>query len=200
MTTRTNRALRLAACAGFLLFGVGCATFELDDHHSFADWYVGDPGFDGAFGTKTIYAERPAIYGHFRLPEVVFQPVGGLHYPRRRVNTDRGQAAAMEAWEKAQRTGQAVQYQRETTVVGGHEKSFWFDTIDAGVIEIVPYRLWASDASAGEKVVYTLLQPGVTLVNACMTFVRAPIYAYLDVDKLLSVPVALLYYGSEEEE
>jgi hypothetical protein len=175
------------------------------DYDGFGEWLIGPPGFDKALGGKDnkegLLGSRFWIYGPFRLPEVVIQPAGGLTYPKRWTVTNSSLmdafAAMGEARQQAQYTGYGTAtYTRVTKLENGPDNSLYFDWFDAGAIELIPYRTWASDKGVGYKIGMTLLQPFNTTMNLMMTIVRGPIYVTHDALKLVTLPVAVVYYAT----
>ena len=79
---------------------------------------------NGTDSKEGIYGDRPFIYGPFRLPELAFQPVGGLNYPKRRTMTNESlgdmMAAVADSQSQARATGYGqASYTRVTRVETG---------------------------------------------------------------------------------
>jgi hypothetical protein len=202
---RIEHAAVLVGLALLVLGTSGCSVFRLADYDGFGKWLIGPPGFDKAVsGKKTkagILGKRPWIYGPFRIPEVVLQPAGGLTYPKRWTVTNGSLmdafAALGEAQSQARSTGYgSATYTRVTKLEDGPDNSLYFDWFDAGAIELIPYRTWASNKGVGYKIGMTLLQPLNTTMNLLMVIVRGPIYVTHDAFKLVTLPVAVVYYAS----
>lgn len=181
----------------------GCSIFQLGKSKSFGDWYVGPPGFSRGLdqNSKTrLNGKRSPIFGHFRLPEIIVQPHGGLEYPSRYTQTTDSMLEAMS-------TQMALQPGETATVTvffksrgeGNPEDSLAFDMFDGGLLEIIPYRLYTSKKGIGYKLGMTLVEPLITLMRGIGLFVRAPAYAIHDTVKILMIPVAAIYYGSGDE-
>jgi hypothetical protein len=203
------KSARAIGALTLLLASSGCSMFELGKYKSFGDWYVGPPGFTRALegtGADSIDGDRPPIYGHFRTFEILFQPVGGWHYPARSTATNGTLFEAMAAQAEAQRQAEYSGYGTATyTSTRIHTdkatESLSFDWYDGGLVELVPYRTYASDEGVGYKVGVTLMQP----LNWCWMLVndvviRAPVYVTHDVLKMVMVPVAAIYYAGGDEE
>ncbi len=195
----------------FVLYCTGCSVFRFGDYKSFGEWLRGPAGFSRALDGKEhrdgIEEERSWIYLHFRMFELVFQPAGGIKYPRRITvtNSSLGDAimAGLEARSEAQSYGYGeATYTRVSGLRTGPKDSLYFDFFDAGLLEIIPYRTWASDEDLSYKIGMTLLQPFTTTVTGLFMIVRGPIYAGHDVVKTLTIPAAAIYYntGSDEGE
>ncbi len=179
----------------------GCSIVQFDRFGSFGDWFVGSPGFNKTFSdaynypspSDLIMEERPAIYGHFRLFEVIFQPVGGWQYPQRKTASDHV---------KRHFTDEEVDVEdvRRTTRMrerGDATYALSFNTMEAGLLELVPYRLFNSNATTAEKVVGAVVQPGVIIIQVALDFVRLPVYAVHDVAKTFMIPVAAIHYAGK---
>ena len=203
----SRTVVRLGALA-LLLGGSACSVFELDQYKDFGDWYVGPPGFTGAMDgadDAKIVGERPACYGHFRTPELLFQPIGGWEYPERTTVTNETLFNAFAASGEAQRNAQydggvGVAYYESTKIhTDRATDSLSFDWYDAGLVELVPYRTYASDEDVGYKIGVTLMQP----LNWCWMVVndvviRAPVLVTHDVLKTVMLPVAAIYYSGKD--
>lgn len=91
---------------------------------------------DGTDAKEGIYGDRSFIYGPFRLPELVFQPVDGLKYPKRRTITNDSLMDALgavgEAQAQARSTGYgSATYTRVTRVENGANNCLQFDWFDS---------------------------------------------------------------------
>jgi hypothetical protein len=167
----------------------------MSDYDSFGEWFIGPPGatkmFEGASAREGLKCDRPWIYGHLRTPEVIFQPAGGVKYPERRTATNGSLFNAMAAQ-------QHTTYTWTTVYEKGADNSLAFDWLDAGMVEIIPYRMWASEKSCKYKTGMTILQPlnGIMMAG-CKVYGVAPINILHDVVKTLTIPVAVVYYASD---
>ena len=204
MTTR----LLLVLASAFVFSG--CSIFEWGKYDSFGEWYIGPAGItkmmEGTRSDEGLKVDRPPIYGHFRLPEVILQPAGGLKYPRRRTITNASLgdaiAATAEAQNQARATGYgSASYTRVTIITDGPEDSLNFDWNDAGLVELIPYRTYFSDKGIGYKIGITLVQPLNYTMTAIMSiFFRAPVYVFHDSLKTVTIPFAALYYYATAED
>ena len=200
------RVLRLILPWMMLVPVTGCSVFEWSRYDSFGEWYVGPAGFthamEGESSREGLLVSRPPIYGHFRLPELLIQPAGGWTYPKRITITNSSLVDAINAGLEAQRQADmyghgTASYMRVTEREDGPENSVFFDWWDAGIVEIIPYRTWASDEGVGYKIGITLLQP----LNSTMTalyslIIRGPCYIVHDSLKTVTIPFAGIYYAS----
>lgn len=197
-------SLSLLCLLGLVLgpLAAGCSSLSFGKYKSFSEWYVGPPGWDRMASGATenelvefeqgLYGERPAIYGHLRFPELIFQPVGGGQYPKRRTVTTESFLDAMGARERGY-------YTHKVGNRDGAEDSLKFDLFDAGFIEAgLPYRTWLSSEGVGYKVGITLAQPLTAIAMVSMALVRVPAYVTHDVLKTAMIPVATFYYSDEK--
>ncbi len=184
-----------------VLCSSGCSIFRMSDYNSFGEWYVGPVGMnkmlDGARASEGLDCKRPFIYGHFRTPEILFQPAGWCKYPNRCTVTNQSMFAAMAAQQRANDTGMAQTYMRTTVYSRGPDNSLAFDWIDAGMIEVLPYRTWFSDKGAGYKVGMTVLHPlnyvWMGLVKACFVLPTNLVHNGL---KACAITFAAIYYAA----
>ncbi|MHC4514687.1 MAG: hypothetical protein ACYTGW_18460 [Planctomycetota bacterium] len=186
----------------------GCSIFEFSEYDGFGEWLIGPPGFSkmlyGTDSSEGIYGDRPFIYGPFRLPELVFQPVGGLKYPKRRTITNESlgdaMAAAADAQSQARATGYGqASYTRVTRVETGADNCLAFDWFDSGIVEIIPYRAWASEKGVGYKLGVTAMQPLNGMMMVMMDTMRLPFYFVHDALKTVTIPVAAAYYATKDD-
>jgi hypothetical protein len=180
----------------------GCSVFSFREYEGFWDWYVGRPGylkvlhpelrankvFDGITG------ERSPIYGHFRTFEILFQPAGGFEYPERETLKGHYREIGMPAMTE-------VADQMVWTIGRGYtDRRLEFDLVEAGALEIVPYRVYTSDEDLGFKALATAEQPIRTLLNVLFSaWSRVPIYVVHDTLKTMMIPYAAVYYATRSE-
>lgn len=197
----TRRVLGMLLGLGALAPFSGCSPFQLASYDSFGDWYIGKAGINNALDTRqrqfrpgdVIQEPRPVIFGHFRLFEVLWQPVGGVHYPDRVTSVTpywRDDDSGLEE----DGTFAARRRKSRRRERGDADGRMAFDMIDGGVIDMIPYRLLASEATGPEKAVGSLLQPVIILFQVALDVFRVPVYAVHDVSKILVIPVAAFYY------
>ncbi len=151
---------------------------------------------------------RIPLYLHLRLPEIIFQPAGCCWYPQRWVPGKPGARndaiykykKEMEGKEKIRFSGYPQYnynqlYYAEQRETGDYTNSWTFEMTDAGLIEIIPYRLYTSDAKPGTKFFRTLMHPFNYILQVGYAVVwRVPVYAVHDISKTLMIPVAAIYY------
>ncbi len=187
----------LAPALAVVLLG-GCSAFQFDDYESFGDWYIGGAGFNKTLSANwkrpqpgdLLFEARPKIYGHFRLFEIIYQPIGGAEFP------DRITATADKT--RYFKPGHLeVEEDREPTrrrERGDPRNTMAFNTLDGGIVEFVPYRYYSAELPGSQKVARTFVQPGVIFAQVALDLLRAPLYAIHDVVKTLMIPVAAVYY------
>ncbi len=207
----------------------GCASvYKLDQYDGFGDWFIGRPGLrntlkapidarthkvaDMLLHTPYLAGKRCPIYLHLRFPELIFQPKGALWYPERMVVGKPGvRNDALYMFKKATTSNEDLRvknpqdynynqlYYAVGRESGEYKNSFSFDLTDGGLIEIIPYRVYTSDAKGGDKALRTVLQPFAWCLQVVYGVVcRAPVYIVHDVTKTLMIPVAAVYYLSRD--
>jgi hypothetical protein len=198
----------------------GCSYMQLSRYDNFGEWYLGKPGLANTITVKKINdttkwllepapliaGRRPFIYGHFRLPEILFQPSGGLFFPAR-TNASQISSSTTTTYTTVYNSAGYADHTNVSSITaytGVYDRSceragssdwFGFCIHDAGMMELLPYRYYFSNADAGKKVGMTFLWPVIYAINVSEDiFWRAPVYAVHDVGKTLFIPIALVYY------
>ena len=177
-----NRKTILTMVLAGVVFLPSCSPFQFEHHASFGQWYRGKSGFDRALVSSSCptLEERHWLYLHFRLPELIFNPQGGLRYPERCFRTQGG------GWAYA---GEGV----VTSSVTDH-----FTGTDDGLVEILfSYRSLNVESSVGEPMEETHLvrdSLGRLIIYPVSLIPRLPSYAIHDIVKTAMIPYALVHY------
>lgn len=170
------------------------------NHRSFGDWYWhGGMGDGYGFLAKE---ERPRMYAHFRLPELLFQPAGGWRYPARTAGYWTGGYSRTRTVEIE---GPRGSVEREITEsdpgvlhpVRVERGAFGMDfyLFHAGALDVIPYRPIAEDADIDRKLGRSLLGTLLWGVGYPMGLaIRVPYFAIHDVYKILMAPLAAWHY------
>lgn len=156
-----------------------------------------------------ILGNRHPFYLFFRFPEAIFNPQGGAFIPKRILPSQ-----PTEKKDKYEFPPNFHSYsmqfryyhcekleEGDLTFMYGR---LWYSELgymilDAGLIEhIVPYRIWTSNESPGSKVLETgktwILSPiGVIFKAVILSF-----YVVHDVVKIPVIPVAIIYYSTNQ--
>lgn len=193
----TMRILLIVVC----MSAIGCVS----NYKTFGDWYVGAYWTkDHEEGIDVLEGKRPSCYGHFRLPEIIFQPSGGLAYPEHNA----GEFLA-----------HVVEPVPADTSLGpfGHAD---FLIANGGIFDVIPYRELTADTycrftlinghpsyiysnrqekyKLGDRLFNSAIHPIATGVAVgSRIWIRVPLYAVHDAVKTLMIPGALLYYWSK---
>jgi hypothetical protein len=183
-----------------------CSSMSFSQFETFDDWLIGKAGFDqntkagqeARTGNHFLITERrPSTWGHFRLPELLYQPVGGGTFPRadeirvtrrpyRHVFTEEG--VEMEGKYTVIEEGFANSAETIAWERGHYWDSFSFR--DAGLVEVlVPYRVLSSDCE--NKLVGVL--KGYVGFSLGLLF-RVPAYLIHDVVKTAMIPSARAHF------
>ena len=195
----TTPVLRLLLVLASTLMVSGCSIFEWGEYNSFGEWYIGPAGMtkalSGTGSDEGLRVDRPPIYGHFRLPEIIFQPAGGLTYPSRRT-TSNDDLAKIISYAAAASSGDSHPgFSYSIVSRNGPEDSLAFDWGDAGLVEVIPYRTYFSDKGIGYKIGITLVQPLTSAINVLTTaFWRLPACVVHDTLKTATIPFAAIHY------
>lgn len=193
------RKILLPALLSFPMVFSGC----FKDHRNFKDWYfnAGTP-----FMRMVKKDERPKIYGHFQLPQVLWQPAGGrttpgLDYTR---NTggyrSRSKDVEVSRSGKTERLTITESYYEPGESYGVRSRRGKYDPqfvwMNGGALDFIPYRVWtATDLDIDQKLGWTVGQPlMMSLMWTIGLMYRVPVYASMDAYKTLMTPVAYFHY------
>ena len=180
----------------------GCTSMKLKDYSSFKDWY-----WYSGYSKGIAPQERPALYGHFRTPELILQPAGGLKMPafremsgqRTPTYTEHGTVEAGGRQRPYTATWQGEPEYFETPAIPrGHYDGPAVTSLalEGGALDLIPYRLWSADnLDIDEKILMTPAHP--IMVGVGLFFIapfRAVALVSHDVYKTLMIPVAYAYY------
>jgi outer membrane protein OmpA-like peptidoglycan-associated protein len=176
--------MKVLSLFSILFFFTNCLSFtEFSRHDGFWDWLKGKPGYEltkslnnkCASDSEIIIGSRHPFFLHFRLPELLINPQGGLEYPERQSNLGKG---------------------CNTIAKGTGKESKRFDYLEAGLLELIAYRDWtAKDEDLMDKTGYTLIKPLSILGYAFYLIPRVIVYTWNDVFKTIAIPIAGVYYS-----
>lgn len=177
-----NRKIILTMVLAGVVFLPACSPFQFEHHASFGQWYRGKSGFDRAIVSSSCETleDRHWLYLHFRLPELIFNPQGGLRYPERCYQAEGG------GW-----------YYAGEGVVPPSGKAY-FTGKDDGLVEVLfSYRSLNVDRVDGMRVEDTLIIRDTVnrlFIYPFSLIPRVPFYAIHDVVKTAMIPYALVHY------
>lgn len=211
----------------------GCSFMRVKDYDNFYDWYIGEPGFAGAIGIKKyrgmtlpalansviIREKRPSIYGHFRIPELLWQPAGGLTFPKMEVSPlewqENPNPSAPSGFDSAgKKSFHEFGHNADIIEKGiiSSENIIAFHEKEAGLIDnMIRYRIWFVEEdeylfeyepgrklTTLSKIAYMTGLP-LPIYQALglydMALFRTPAYIIHDTGKTLWIPIAAIYYA-----
>lgn len=210
-----HKAAVFTALSLLAIFLSGCSIFQFSQYESFGDWYIGRAGFVNSVDVDSpprfmgemlgkyysvIQEDRPVLYGHFRLPELIWQPVGWSTYPARNMpvsNIETGD------WTSKSFSGTRwVAHEHHSfndyykLAHGSASKWFHFEISDGGVVDnLITYRYLGTNEGTLEKVMRTVFSPVIVAFSSTGVAIRAPAYAIHDVLKVPVIPIAAAYYA-----
>ncbi len=220
-----TRAVLLAiGLSGLAISTTGCGSLSYSGKKSFSEWYIGPVGYaatversrfhrkPNSFKVGRILQRRVPIYGHFRTPELIWNPTGWHQFPARIVYPSRDEARRFShlARHRIDKFGnekpveylsiddQPVREGEPLAVPRGTYVDFVGFTVgEAGLLDtLIPYRVFSSKASALDASITKFLSsPFYVLFNALGIVVRAPVYVTHDLAKTLLIPAALIHYN-----
>lgn len=200
------------AFIAFIFCIVQCSSLQFSKYNHFWDWFKGKPGIRNTtwiprMNQKTCNCdyyytgERHPYYLWFRLPEIIFNPQGGLHIPEHN-GPDRRNVIGKRRMKRVDKQGRVHTYYKKVYACKhfgeGERKSFQFMIQDAGYIEyILPYRILSSDdkqAQPREIATFYIALPA----KIAFDIFRASVYILNDIIKIPIMPFAAIYYSDQE--
>ena len=181
----------------------------MNKYSGFGEWYIGRPGLKNTYEVINpeddcltdnkdiivrIEEERHPFFLHFRLPEVIINPQGGIYFPKVSrdcvVLNERGKKGGLEyetrfsllAMDRSHQSG------RKGNVTQGGLSGF-IDTF-------IPYRLYtAKDVGTEDAMWLTIITPILGVGQLMHIFyIEIPVYFVHDVTKTVTIPFAGIYY------
>ncbi len=175
-----------------------CSVFQLSEYDGFGDLYLGSAGFVGAADaaeSPIVPDERAPWFGHFRTPEILVQPAGGLQFPGYRALEGGG-------WSLTGLDGRELVFtyyepHRVRTYRGEIPSPVPYSAFDAGLVEVlIPYKAITSSESVRHKLGAIVRAPFWFAFGFCF---RIPVYVAHDVMKTSMIPIAAWFYAIEFE-
>jgi len=175
-----------------VLASTACAVdTAFDTYPDFWSWYIGKPGFNSIGAppkeTDELYMgeARWPWYLHFRTPELIFQPAGGLGYPY--LNPVESMELVWRTYIGNHPTNQTRAYFDPP----GTRTSLYY-AFDAGLLDIaVPYREFGSGFTLQATFSSLIVDPFLYVFGL---IARVPAYVFHDVEKTLVTPYAALHF------
>lgn len=176
------------ALMGFSLVAIAAFFHSYFYHTTRAVGIYDNPNnYDYMDCSEIIKEERHPFYLGVSIPELIFNPQGGTHFP---------ETVEMEFSESQLKCVPTKTYIRD------EKASIAFQVMDAGIIDAaIPYRVWnTNEWSKGEKIGFTIINPIIFLpANIIIKVYQLPFYLVHDVFRITLIPAAAIYYDLNRE-